>query len=52
MAKENLNTKPMKKTGMAFQRFEKLAKRLIAVPKAEADKQRRNSKRDKARRSP
>ncbi len=36
MAKESPNTKAKGET--AFQRFQRLAKKLIAVPKAEADK--------------
>jgi hypothetical protein len=36
MAKENPNTKP--KAATALQKFEQLAKRLVAVPKREADK--------------
>lgn len=47
MAKENPDTKPKAET--PFRRFQRLTKRLIAVPKREADKQHQNYERDKTK---
>jgi hypothetical protein len=39
MAKDNPNTKP--KATTPFRKFEQLAKKIVAVPKAEMDKEKR-----------
>ncbi len=52
MAKESPNTKPKAtKTETPFQKFERLAREIVAVPKREIDKRQRKWERDKAKRS-
>jgi len=47
MAKQQPNTR---ESETPFQRFERIARRLVAVPKAEIDKQSRKYERDKEKR--